>query len=83
MLARIRKALWAGVTSGVGVLGIDLTGIGTLEWWQPLAVAFITGFVTYWAKPNEPGTLLHAPRVPLDYEGDGEDATPYKGDTNV
>lgn len=58
MLARIRKAVWAGISSGLAALGIDLTGIGTLEWWQPIIVAVLTGFVTYWAKANEPGTLL-------------------------
>lgn len=60
MLSRIRKALAAGLTSGLATLGIDLTGIGTLAWWQPIVLGFLAGFITYWTKANEPGTLLNS-----------------------
>ena len=59
MLSRIRKALVAGLTAGLATLGVDLSDVATVEWWTPIALAAITGFVTYWTPSNEPGTLLH------------------------
>lgn len=61
MLKRIRKAVIAGLVSGLGALGIDVSQLGELEYWQPIALAVITGFITYWSKANEPGTLTRRP----------------------
>lgn len=59
MLTRIRKAIVAGLISGLGALGIDVSQLGELAFWQPIVLAVITGFITYWSKANAPGTLLH------------------------